>query len=41
MELNIDENKVMDECLKFKNINEQLSGKKIVKTILEDYSNLN
>ncbi len=29
----IDESKVMDECLKFKNINEQLSGKKIVKTI--------
>jgi leucyl-tRNA synthetase len=29
----IDENKVMDECLKFKNINEQLSGKNIIKTI--------
>ena len=29
----IDESKVMDECLKFKNINEQLSGKKIAKTI--------
>ena len=29
----IDENKVMDECLKFKNISEQLSGKNIIKTI--------
>jgi leucyl-tRNA synthetase len=29
----IDENKVMDECLKFKNINEQLRGKNIIKTI--------
>ena len=29
----IDESKIMDECLKFKNINEQLSGKKIIKTI--------
>ena len=29
----IDENKVKDECLKFKNINEQLSGKNIIKTI--------
>ena len=29
----IDENKVMDECLKFRNISEQLSGKNIVRTI--------
>ena len=29
----IDENKVMDECLKFKNISEQLKGKNIIKTI--------
>ena len=29
----IDENKVMDECLKFKNISEQLSGKNISKII--------
>ena len=29
----IDENQVMDECLKFKNISEQLSGKNIIKTI--------
>jgi leucyl-tRNA synthetase len=29
----IDKSKVMDECLKFKNISEQLSGKNIIKTI--------
>jgi leucyl-tRNA synthetase len=29
----IEESKVMDECLKLKNISEQLSGKNIVKTI--------
>ena len=29
----IDENIIMKECLKFKNINEQLSGKNIIKTI--------
>jgi len=29
----IDENKVMDECLKLKNISEQLTGKNIIKTI--------
>ena len=29
----IDKNKVMDECLKFKNISEQLKGKNIIKTI--------
>ena len=29
----IDEKKVMDECLKFKNISEQLKGKNIIKTI--------
>ena len=29
----IDENKIMDECLKFKNISEQLREKSIIKTI--------